>query len=186
MSDVVHAFIESPCWERGALFIVYDEWGGFFDHVRPPSVPDIRRSSNIDEDFGQMGYRIPAVSVSPFAKRGAVSHQLCGFESIIKLITYRYGLGIADRARLAARTTSGSRMELARSRTSSGPTCPTPTASCRAPAPSAAATWWTARSRTPATWRHSRTSPTASAFRRAPARRTRSSAQPDSLRKALV
>ena len=93
MSDVVHAFIESPCWERGALFIVYDEWGGFFDHVRPPSVPDIRRSSNIDEDFGQMGYRIPAVSVSPFAKRGAVSHQLCGFESIIKLITYRYGLG---------------------------------------------------------------------------------------------
>ena len=39
MSDVVHAFIESPNWERGALFIVYDEWGGFFDHVRPPSVP---------------------------------------------------------------------------------------------------------------------------------------------------
>ena len=42
MSDVVHAFIESPSWERGALFIVYDEWGGFFDHVRPPSVPDAR------------------------------------------------------------------------------------------------------------------------------------------------
>ena len=84
MSDVVHAFIESPNWERGALFIVYDEWGGFFDHVRPPSVPDVRRSSNIDNDFGLMGFRIPAVTVSPFAKRGAVSHLLCGFESIIK------------------------------------------------------------------------------------------------------
>jgi phospholipase C len=93
MSDVVHAFMESPNWERGALFIVYDEWGGFFDHVRPPSVPDARKSSNIDLDFGQMGFRIPAVAVSPFASRGTVSHQLCGFESIIKLITYRFGLG---------------------------------------------------------------------------------------------
>ena len=93
MSDVVHAFIESPNWERGALFIVYDEWGGFFDHVRPPSVPDARQSSNMDLDFGLMGFRIPAVVVSPFAKRGAVSHQLSGFESIIKLITYRFGLG---------------------------------------------------------------------------------------------
>ena len=75
MSDVVHAFIESPNWERGALFIVYDEWGGFFDHVRPPSVPDARRSSNIDDDFGLMGFRIPAVAVSPFAtaRRGQPS-----------------------------------------------------------------------------------------------------------------
>ena len=35
MSDVVHAFMDSPQFERGALFIVYDEWGGFFDHVPP-------------------------------------------------------------------------------------------------------------------------------------------------------
>jgi phospholipase C len=93
MSDIVHAFIESPNWERGALFIVYDEWGGFFDHVRPPSVPDDRRSSNIDADFGLMGFRIPAVVISPYAQRNSVSHQLCGFESILKLITYRFGLG---------------------------------------------------------------------------------------------
>jgi phospholipase C len=93
MSDVVHAFMESPNWERGALFIVYDEWGGFFDHVRPPSVPDALASPEIDRDFGLMGFRIPAVVVSPFANRGAVSHQLSGFESIIKLITYRFGLG---------------------------------------------------------------------------------------------
>jgi phospholipase C len=94
MSDIVHAFMESPNWERGALFIVYDEWGGFFDHVRPPSVPDARQSTtNIDRDFGLMGFRIPAVVVSPFANRGSVNHLLCGFESIIKLITYRFGLG---------------------------------------------------------------------------------------------
>ena len=45
MADVVHAFMESPQWKRGALFIVYDEWGGFFDHVRPPRVPDDAQST---------------------------------------------------------------------------------------------------------------------------------------------
>jgi phospholipase C len=93
MSDIVHSFMESPNWENGALFIVYDEWGGFFDHVRPPRVPDARNSADINKDFGLMGFRIPAVIVSPFANRGAVNHLLCGFESIIKLITYRFGLG---------------------------------------------------------------------------------------------
>jgi phospholipase C len=92
MSDVVHAFMESPQWKRGALFIVYDEWGGFFDHVRPPKVPDVRSSANLEEDFGQMGMRIPAVLVSPYAKRNHVDHNIYGFESILKLIRYRYGL----------------------------------------------------------------------------------------------
>ena len=39
MSDVVHAFVESPQYRRGALFINYDEWGGFFDHVPPRHRP---------------------------------------------------------------------------------------------------------------------------------------------------
>jgi phospholipase C len=92
MSDVVHAFMESPQWKRGALFIVYDEWGGFFDHVRPPRVPDIRNTSDPNTDFGQMGIRIPAVTVSPYVRRGHVSHTIFGFESILKMIEYRYGL----------------------------------------------------------------------------------------------
>jgi phospholipase C len=92
MSDVVHAFMESPQWKRGALFIVYDEWGGFFDHVPPPRVPDARASRNPGVDFGQMGIRIPAVAISPYARRGHVSHDVYGFESILKLIEYRFGL----------------------------------------------------------------------------------------------
>jgi phospholipase C len=92
MADVVHAFMESPQWKRGALFIVYDEWGGFFDHVRPPRVPDIRSTRDINTDFGQMGFRIPAVAVSPYVRRGHVSHSVFGFESILKLIEYRFGL----------------------------------------------------------------------------------------------
>ena len=92
ISDVVHAFMESPQWKRGALFVVYDEWGGFFDHVVPPRVPDLRSSRNLNQDFGQMGFRIPAVVVSPFARRGYVDHTIYGFESILKFIRYRYGL----------------------------------------------------------------------------------------------
>ena len=92
MADVVHAFMESPHWPRGALFIVYDEGGGFFDHVPPPRVPDIRESRDYDKDFGQMGFRIPAVVVSPWVKRGQVNHGVFGFESILKMIRYRYGI----------------------------------------------------------------------------------------------
>ncbi len=97
MSDVVHAFMESPNYERGALFVIYDEWGGFFDHVRPPSVPDDRQSSDLNENFGQMGFRTPAVAISPYARRRKkqvrVNHSMLGHESILKLITYRFGLG---------------------------------------------------------------------------------------------
>ena len=92
MADVVHAFIDSPHWKRGALFIVYDEWGGFFDHVVPPRVPDLRASPDPRNDFGQMGFRIPAVLVSPYARRGYIDHSIYGFESILKLIRYRFGL----------------------------------------------------------------------------------------------
>jgi phospholipase C len=92
ISDVVHAFTESPQYKTGALFIVYDEWGGFFDHVVPPRVPDLRSSTSLENDFGQMGLRIPAVVVSPYARRGHVDHSIYGFESILKMIRYRYGL----------------------------------------------------------------------------------------------
>src|SRR5688572_14868188 len=65
MADVVKAFVESPCYRKGALFVVYDEWGGFFDHVTPPSVADNRSSADTNKDFGQMGFRIPALAISP-------------------------------------------------------------------------------------------------------------------------
>jgi phospholipase C len=92
MADVVHAFMESPQWKRGAIFIVYDEWGGFFDHVRPPRVPDRRNSKKLADDFGQMGLRIPALALSPYVRRGYVDHGTYGFESILKMIRYRFGL----------------------------------------------------------------------------------------------
>ncbi len=92
MADVAHALMESPQWERSALFIVYDEWGGFFDHVRPPRVPDQRNNRDVAKDFGLMGVRIPALTISPYARRGHVSHSIYGFESILKLLGYRFGV----------------------------------------------------------------------------------------------
>jgi phospholipase C len=92
IADVAHAFMSSKQWKRGALFIVYDEWGGFFDHVPPPRVPDMRQSRDLKKDFGQMGLRIPATMISPFARRGYVDHSTYSFESILKLIRYRFGL----------------------------------------------------------------------------------------------
>jgi phospholipase C len=109
-ADVVNAFVRSPCYPRGALFLIYDEWGGFFDHVPPPHVPDDRANSDLFEDFGQMGFRVPAIAVSPYARRAKprwpwergngygrkrfdIDHGLYGHESILKFISYRFGLG---------------------------------------------------------------------------------------------
>ena len=100
MADVVNAFVESSCYEKGALFVVYDEWGGFFDHVAPPRLgpgADDRYDSDINKDFSQMGFRIPGVCVSPWTRNGGdtparVDHGLYGFESILKLISWRWGL----------------------------------------------------------------------------------------------
>jgi len=117
MGDVVGAFVASPNYERGALFVVYDEWGGFFDHIRPPHVPDDRASTDLNQDFGQMGFRVPAVTISPYTRRRRkpwesrfgfrsddlrVDHGLYGHESILKLIAYRFGLGdLTTRMRFA-------------------------------------------------------------------------------------
>ena len=109
MADVVNAFVNSPNYRRGAMFIVYDEWGGFFDHVRPPRVIDARMNRDLYKDFGQMGFRIPAVAVSPFArpktrpKGFRVDHGTYGHESILKLISYRFRLGFLTKRHRYAR-----------------------------------------------------------------------------------
>ena len=93
MSQVVKAFLSSPNFRRGAMFVNYDEWGGFFDHVSPLFVPDDRSSKKLAKSFGVTGFRTPAVAISPWARRGYVSHAAMTHVSILKLISYRFGLG---------------------------------------------------------------------------------------------
>jgi phospholipase C len=90
---VTSAFIESPDFRRGALFLTYDEWGGFWDHVPPPRFPDDRASTNIDQDFAQAGFRVPTAVVSPWTQGGRVHHGVLEHASIIKFVAENWGAG---------------------------------------------------------------------------------------------
>jgi phospholipase C len=88
--EVFKAFVESKHWERGAFFLVYDEWGGFFDHVPPPILPDERSSPNDEDNFGQAGFRVPAVLASPYGRHGDVDHRLYDHTSILRFLEWRF------------------------------------------------------------------------------------------------
>ena len=90
LSRVAHAVTTSPQWERTALVITYDEWGGFFDHVRPPRLPDDPPSG--DYDHAQAGFRVPAFVLSPFARRGHIDGHVHDHTSVLKFVEWRFGL----------------------------------------------------------------------------------------------
>ena len=84
------AFAQSKQWKRGLFVLTYDEWGGFFDHVAPPVVPDVRASPIQAENFGQTGFRVPAVLASPYARRGFVDHRVYDHTSILRFLEWRF------------------------------------------------------------------------------------------------
>jgi phospholipase C len=90
MRDVFTAFARSKHWRRGAFVLMYDEWGGFYDHVKPPVLPDDRANPVDDEDFGQAGFRVPAVIASPYAQRGFVDHTLYDHTSVLRFLEWRF------------------------------------------------------------------------------------------------
>ena len=88
--NIVKAVVESPQWERTALFITYDEWGGFFDHVAPPHFADDRASKNDADDFSQAGFRVPTLLASPYARKGFVDHADYDHASILRFLEWRF------------------------------------------------------------------------------------------------
>jgi phospholipase C len=82
---VYDALAASPQWDRSLLVIVYDENGGFYDHVPPPQAADDEPAM-----FGSYGVRVPAIIVSPWIEPRAVSHTLFDHTSIIKTILLRF------------------------------------------------------------------------------------------------
>ncbi|MGN6795260.1 MAG: alkaline phosphatase family protein [Streptosporangiaceae bacterium] len=82
---VYDALAASPQWDRSLLVIVYDENGGFYDHVPPPDAADSE-----PEMFGRYGVRVPAIIVSPWVEPGIVSSALFDHTSIIKTILQRF------------------------------------------------------------------------------------------------
>lgn len=86
----VKAFVESPHWARGVMLLTYDEWGGFFDHVRPPRFPDDRANRVDEDDFAQAGFRVPTRMLSPYARPNYVDHGRYDHTSILRFIEWRF------------------------------------------------------------------------------------------------
>jgi phospholipase C len=98
VADVVRALLESPLWPRAALFVTYDEHGGYYDHVPPPlaCVPDDIPPDIGPKDeqaaFDRYGIRVPLMVVSPWARRHFVSHAVYDHTSILRFIETRFDL----------------------------------------------------------------------------------------------
>jgi phospholipase C len=80
-TEVIDAIMASPMWKDTAIFLTWDDYGGFYDHLPPPQV----------DDFG-FGIRVPMLVLSPYAKPGVVSHELGEFSSVLRFIEDNWGL----------------------------------------------------------------------------------------------
>jgi phospholipase C len=98
IASVYQALATSPQWSRCLLVITYDEHGGFFDHVPPPTAPDALAA----QGFGQLGFRVPALVVGPYARAGHVSSVRHDHTSPIRHLSDLHGLApLTDRASAA-------------------------------------------------------------------------------------
>ena len=92
MNLVFSAVTRSPAWRNTVFVINYDEWGGFFDHVPPPTAPIPAADQAAGNQDGLLGFRTPCLVFSPLARRQFVSHRVLDHTSILKLIEWRWGL----------------------------------------------------------------------------------------------
>jgi phospholipase C len=89
VASVVNAIGKSAYWKSSAIVVVWDDWGGFFDNAVPP----------LRDDQGGLGFRVPALVISPYAKTGKsgrggyVSHTQYEFGSILKYVEWNWNLG---------------------------------------------------------------------------------------------
>ncbi|MGZ5212170.1 MAG: alkaline phosphatase family protein [Actinomycetota bacterium] len=79
VTQAVNAVMQGPEWERSAIFLTWDDWGGFYDHVKPPVV-----------DENGWGLRVPSMIISPWVKPGYIDSQTLSFDAYLKLIEDRF------------------------------------------------------------------------------------------------
>jgi phospholipase C len=81
VTGLVNAVMQGPNWNSSAIFISWDDWGGYYDHVPPPRV----------DQYGY-GIRVPGLVISPYAKQGYIDHKTYSFESWLKIVEERFGV----------------------------------------------------------------------------------------------
>jgi phospholipase C len=91
LTEIYNALRASENWDRTLMIVTYDEWGGFFDHVVPPSGPVSEAEGTFND--GTLGFRTPCCLIGPRARRGHVAHQQFDPGSLLNLIRWRFGLG---------------------------------------------------------------------------------------------
>lgn len=75
VTDLINKIMQSSEWDNTVILLAWDDWGGFYDHVVPPTV-----------DENGYGLRVPALVISPFAKKGYIDHQTLSFDAYLKFI----------------------------------------------------------------------------------------------------
>jgi phospholipase C len=75
VTGLINAAMQSPEWNSTAIFLAWDDWGGFYDHVKPPVV-----------DENGYGLRVPGLVISPYAREGYIDHQTLSFDAYVKFI----------------------------------------------------------------------------------------------------
>jgi phospholipase C len=75
VTNIINAAMRSPDWSSTAIFLAWDDWGGFYDHLAPPVV-----------DQNGYGLRVPGLLISPYARKGYIDHQTLSFDAYLKFI----------------------------------------------------------------------------------------------------
>jgi phospholipase C len=81
VSAIVNGIGESPYWRDTAIFVLWDDWGGWYDNVPPPQL-----------DFRGLGIRVPCIVIGPYARKSYVSHTRYEYGSILKFVEEIFGL----------------------------------------------------------------------------------------------
>ena len=94
VAEVYEAVKSSPQWDRTVFVVNFDENGGFYDHVPPPTVVDdnVNPNPGPHPDYSRLGFRVPAIAIGPFAPKKVESAGPYEHCSILRMIEWRWGL----------------------------------------------------------------------------------------------
>jgi phospholipase C len=81
VTGLINSIMQGPEWNSTAIFLSWDDWGGFYDHVAPPKI----------DEYG-LGIRVPGLVISPYARQNYIDHNTYSFESWLRIVEERFGV----------------------------------------------------------------------------------------------